>query len=48
MKIVKGLMLMSIGAAMVLLYQRYGYEVMIMAEDMIEKKRKCLCNELED
>lgn len=48
MKIVKGLMLMSIGAVMVLLYQRYGYDVMIMAEDMIENKRKCLCNKLED
>ena len=47
-KIAKGLMLMSVGAAMVLLYQRYGYEMMIMAEDMIENKRKCLCDELED
>lgn len=48
MKIAKSLMLMSIGAAMVLLYQRYGYEMMIMAEDMIQNKRKCLCDELED
>ena len=48
MKIVKSLMLMSIGAAAVLLYQRYGYEMMVMAEDMISCKRKCLCDELED
>lgn len=48
MKIVKSLMLMSIGAAVVLLYQRYGDDMMYMAEDMIKCKQKCLCDELED
>ena len=47
-KIVKGLMLMSVGAGLVLLYQRYGYDMMIMAEDTIQNKKKCLCDELED
>lgn len=47
MKVVKSLMLMAIGATAVLLYQKYGDQVMIMAEDMI-KKHNCTCDGLED
>ena len=47
MKVVKGLMLMAVGATAVLLYQRYGNQMMIMAEDMI-KKCNCTYDGLED
>lgn len=47
MKIVKSLMLMAAGASAVLLYQRYGNQMMIMMDDMINK-RACKCEELED
>lgn len=47
MKIVKGLMLMALGAGTVLLYQRYGDQMMSMVDDMVYKT-KCKCEELED
>ena len=47
MKVVKSFMLMSIGAAAVLLYQRYGDQMMLMVDDMI-MKRNCACDELEN
>lgn len=47
MRVVKSLMLMAIGATAVLLYQRYGDQMMIMAEDMI-KKHNCTCDGLEN
>ncbi len=48
MKIVKGLCLMALGATAVLAYQRYGEDVMYSMENMVKKKAKCACEELED
>lgn len=39
---------MAIGATAVLAYQRYSEDVMYAVENMIKKKAKCACEELED
>ena len=48
MKMVKTLALMALGGVCVLAYQRYGDDMMYAMEDMIRKKAKCACEELED
>lgn len=47
MRVVKGLMLMAAGATIVLLYQKYGDQMMVMVDDMITK-HNCNCDELEN
>ncbi|HPF83417.1 MAG TPA: hypothetical protein PLV83_04565 [Bacilli bacterium] len=47
MKIVKSLMLMAMGATAVLLYQKYGDKMLLMAEDMITNCN-CKKEKLED
>ena len=48
MKMVKTLALMALGGAFVLAYQRYSDDMFYAMEDMIRKKAKCACEELED
>ena len=51
MKIAKSILLIGIGAASVLAYQRYGDEVVESIEDMMDKKLQILSKmdeELED
>lgn len=47
MKVVKSLMLMAMGAGAVLLYQKYGDQMMYMVQDAMNE-RNCLCSELDD
>ena len=46
MKMIKDLSLMAMGAALVILYQKYNDDMMVMAENLIDKY-KCKCGELE-
>lgn len=48
MKVAKSLCLMALGATAVLAYQRYSEDVMDAMGNMIKKKAKCVCEELED
>ena len=48
MRMIKSLALMAIGGAVVLAYQRYSDDMFYAMEDMIKKKAKCACEELED
>ena len=46
MKMIKDLSLMAMGAALVILYQKYNDDMMVMAENLIDKY-KFKCDELE-
>ena len=46
MKMIKDLSLMAMGAALVILYQKYNDDMMVMAKNLIDKY-KCKCDELE-
>ena len=45
MKMIKDLSLMAMGAALVILYQKYNDDLMVMAENLFDKY-KCNCDEL--
>ncbi len=48
MKVVKDLTLLAIGAAAVVLYQRYSAGMIQMVTEFIDDKYKCHCDELEN
>ena len=48
MKMVKSFALMALGGAAVLAYQKYSDDMLYAMENMIKKKAKCACEELED
>ena len=48
MKMVKSFALMALDGAAVLAYQRYSEDMFSAMGNMIKKKAKCACEELED
>lgn len=46
MRMIKDLSLIAVGAALVIIYQKYNDDMMVFAENLINKY-KCKCDELE-